>query len=65
MARKVRDPWHPATEPSDRFNPMHPAPNFTQEDVEKFFGPSDPEAWKRFDEKIKRNIEEGRKNAKR
>jgi hypothetical protein len=60
-----RKPWHPATEPSENLNPMHPAPNFTKEDVEAFLGPENPEAQKRYDEEGKRILEERRKNAER
>jgi len=65
MPRKVRDPWHPATGPSDNLNPMHPAPGTPKEEVEAFLGPDDPEAQKRFEEESRRILEVRRRHAER
>jgi len=62
---KVRDPWHPATAPSENFNPNHPAPNFTQKDADEFFGPLEDLEFEEFRKEGERIRQERIEDAKR
>jgi len=63
--QKPRDPWHPSSAPSETFNPNHPAPNFTQTDVEAFMGPVDEAFIKEHNDAVAKIAEEQANDARR